>query len=147
VNLLVAGGLLILGVLFLVALVFVLRSEPNAKESISVPPPIPAEPEEAKTQSAATEPSSTVETQLTPDEGTAPVDAAHTAPVAMREQHPLANGQFYEMVNELRSMHRQTQELEQRLSTLIDMAQRVEQTQNGCFPIEEQDLSDNQAAH
>jgi hypothetical protein len=140
VNLLVAGGLLILGVLFLVALVFVLRSEPNAKEGVSVPPPIPAEPEEAKTQSAAAaEPSSTAETQLTPDEG--------TAPVAMREQHPLANGQFYEMVNELRSMHRQTQELEQRLSTLIDMAQRVEQTQNGRFPIEEQDLSDNQAAN
>ena len=137
-NLLVAVGLLVLGVLFLVALVFVLRSEPTKKESVSETPPIStAQEEPKKTYNLADEPASTVETRFTPDVGTVPVAEKQ----AVNERYPLAHGQFYELVNELRSMRTQTQELEHRLDTLIDMAQRVEQAQNGRFPIEEQDES------
>ncbi|MBV9615075.1 MAG: hypothetical protein JO031_06455 [Ktedonobacteraceae bacterium] len=66
-----------------------------------------------------------------------------------REWHPLANGQFYELVNELRSMRSQAQELESRFGTLIDMAQRFEQAQNRRFPLGEQtsDPSDPQTTH
>ncbi len=142
-NLLVAGGLLILGVLFLVALVFVLRSEPDTKESTSISPPLSTEQEEAKTYSTADEPAPTVETQLTPADGTSPIAGKQ----AVSERYPPANGQFYELVNELRNMRSQTQELEQRLSALIDMAQKVEQGQNGCSPIEEETSSETQGTH
>ncbi len=134
-NQLIAGGLLVLGVLFLVALVFVIRSEPATQESADVPPPVPTEQEEPKIQSTTDEASSTIEAPFTPGENALlPVTENH----AVTEWYPLADGQFYEMVNELRSMRNQAQELEHRLSALIDMAQRVEQTQNGYFPIEEQ---------
>ncbi len=137
-NPLVAGGLLILGILFLVVLVFVLRSEPDTKESTSVPPQVSTEQEEPKTRSTADETPFTIETQFTPDEDTLSV----TENQAVSEWYPLADGQFYELVKELRSMRSQAQELEHRLSTLIDVVQRVEQAQNGRFPVEDQASSD-----
>ena len=63
--------------------------------------------------------------------------------------YPLAHGQSYELVNELRSMRSQAQELEARFGGLIEMAQRFEQAQNSRFPHEEQapDASGPQTTH
>jgi hypothetical protein len=150
VNVLVAGGLLVLGVLFLVALVFVIRSEPTIKESTSapnipdVPPPMSTEKQGPKVQSTtAIAPSPMAGIQSAPDKDASSV--AENRPVG--DWYPLANGQFYELVNELRSMHLQAQELEHRLAALVDMAQRVEQTQKRRFPGEEQAPSDTQSTH
>jgi hypothetical protein len=133
-NLLVAGGLLLFGVVALVAVVFVIRSEPATKESVSVPPPVPAEQGEPEIQAVADEPSSSGETLDTPQEETTPVAENQ----ALNEWQPLANGQLYELKNELRSLHDQAQELAHRLKTMVDMVERVEQAQNGRFPVEGQ---------
>jgi hypothetical protein len=130
---LVAGGLLVLGVIFLVAVFFVVRSEPNTQTNTNRPQPAPAdtdtEQEDVKTPDAP-------DTSLFPIEGPPSLNES-AAPVVdtsmSSEWHPLANEQLYELVSELRSMRSQTQELEQRLSTLIDMVQPVDQA-NGNIP-------------
>jgi hypothetical protein len=118
----VAGGLFVLGVIFLVAVVFIIRSEPDIQESTNMPQSAPTELEEVKTPAAP-------DTSIFPIEASFPLDAS-TAPVVdngiSSEWHPLANEQLYELVNELRSIRSQAQELEQRLSTLIDMVQQVD---------------------
>jgi hypothetical protein len=131
---LVAGGLLVLGVIFLVAVFFVVRSEPTIQANTNGPQPASAdtdtEQEDIKTPDAP-------DTSIFPIEGPPSLNES-AAPVvdtsmSSSEWHPLANEQLYELVNELRSMRSQTQELEQRLSTLIDMVQPVDQA-NGNIP-------------
>jgi hypothetical protein len=131
-NLLVAGGLLLFGVIALVAVVFVIRSEPATTESISVPPPVPTEQGEPETHAVADEQASSEEVPSTPEEETTLVAENHAA----HEWQPLANGQLSALKNELRSLHEQTQGLEHRLQSLIDMVENIEQAQNGRFPVE-----------
>lgn len=121
-NLLAVGGLLALGVLALVALVFVIRDGSGKETNVSVLPPIPAEQEVSTTHPVADE-SSTV-TQSTPelDQSAAPI--AEELPVD--EWHQSTNGQYYEIVNELRNVRGQVRELEHRLSELVDMVERDE---------------------
>ncbi|MBV9259211.1 MAG: hypothetical protein JO215_14445 [Ktedonobacteraceae bacterium] len=140
-NLLVAVGLLVLGVLFIVALVFVIRSEPATKEEASVPPLEPSRP----THSTASAPLSPVGTQPIVDKSA--MQIAENQPAS--GWYPLAHGQSYELVNELRSMRSQAQELEARFGALIEMAQRFDQAQNSRFPHEEQalDSSGPQTTH
>ncbi|MBA2396304.1 MAG: hypothetical protein H0V70_26555 [Ktedonobacteraceae bacterium] len=126
-NLLVAGGLLLFGVIALVAVVFVIRSEPATKEAISVPPPVPTEQEEPETHAIADESLSSEEVPGTPDKETMLVAENH----AINEWQPLASGQLYELKNELRSLHEQAQGLEQRLQNLVHMIERIEQGQDG----------------
>ena len=52
---------------------------------------------------------------------------------------PMLNGQFHEFVDELRGLHQQAWELEQRLSVLTQMVDRVERTQANRISIEEDD--------
>lgn len=144
-NLLIAGGLLLFGVVALVAVVFVIRSEPVTQESTSVPPPVPIEQGEPETPTVADEPSSSGETPDASQEETILV----TENQALNEWQSLANGQIYELKNELRSLHEQAQGLAYRLKTLVDMVERVEQAQNGRFPVEGQssDAASTQAVH
>jgi hypothetical protein len=133
-NLLVVGGLFLFGVVALVAVVFVIRSEPATKEGISVPPPVPTEQGEPETPAVADDPSSSGETLDTPQGETTLVAENQ----ALNEWQSLANGQLYELKNELRGLHDQAQELAYRLKTMVDMVERVEQAQNGRFPVEGQ---------
>ncbi len=132
-NLLVVGGLFIIGILALVSLVFVIRSETAAQKSVNMPPPVPTEQEEPEIDTIADQPSPAGEVPSTADEETTLV-GNH----AVDEWQPLVNGQLYELKNELRSLHGQAQGLEQRLKTIVDMVERIEQAQNGRFPIEGQ---------
>lgn len=126
-NLLVAVGLLLFGVIALVAVVFVIRSEPATKEGVTVPPPVLTEQEEPETHAVADEAPSSEEVPGTPDEETTLVTENH----AINEWQPLASGQLYELKNELRSLHEQAQGLEQRLQNLVHMIERIEQSQDG----------------
>ena len=141
-NLLVVGGLFIIGVLALVALVFVIRGEKVTQESSNVPPPVPTEQGEPEIHTIADEPSSSAEVPDMADEETTPVVGNHV----MDEWQPLVDGQLYELKNELRSLHEQAQGLEQRLKTIVDMVERIEQAQNGRFPIEGSDTVNTHAA-
>ena len=133
-DLLVAGGLFLFGVVALVAVVFVIRSEPAPKESVNVPPPVPIEQEEPKTPAIADEHLSSGETLNSPQGDATLVAENH----ALNEWQPLANGQLYELKNELRSLHDQAKELAYRLKTMVEMVERVEQAQNERFPVEVQ---------
>lgn len=140
-NLLVVGGLFIIGVLALVALVFVIRGETAAQKSSNVPPPVPTKQGEPEMHTIADEPSSSEEVPGTADEETTLV-GKHT----VDEWQPLISGQLYELKNELHSLHEQAQGLEQRLRTIVDMVERIEQAQNGRFPIEGSDTVNTHSA-
>jgi hypothetical protein len=134
VNLLIAGGLLIIGVIALVALVFVIRSESITEESESVPPPVPTRQQEVPEADA------TPSTVPTPPVSDTSVTSTSDKQVTSTWQ-PLANGQFYELKNELQSLHGQAQELEYRIRTLVDMLEHVEQDQNEHSSSEERPSS------
>lgn len=131
-NLLVTGGLLIIGVIALVALVFVIRSEPVTKESASIPPPVPTEQEASEKRADVDESSATMQVPPTPNMNAIPSSDEQPASA----WQPLANEQFYELKNELHSLHGQAQEFEYRIRTMVEMVERVEQVQNGRLPIE-----------
>ena len=58
------------------------------------------------------------------------------------------NGQFHELASEVRTLHQQASQLEQRLSILTEMVDHIERTQGGRFTIEEETAptSDNTLA-
>ena len=58
------------------------------------------------------------------------------------------NGQFHELASEIRTLHQQASQLEQRLSILTQMVDHIERTQGGRFSIEEETAptSDNSLA-
>jgi len=141
VNLLVVGGLFIIGVLALVALVFVIRGETAAQKSSNVAPPVPTKQGEPAIHTIADEPSSSGEVA-----GTAGEETASVGNHAIDEWQPLVNEQLYELKNELRGLHEQAQGLEQRLRTIVDMVERIEQAQNGRFPIEGSDTVNTHSA-
>ena len=58
------------------------------------------------------------------------------------------NGQFHELASEIRTLHQQASQLEQRLSILTEMVDHIERTQGGRISIEEETAptSDNTLA-
>ncbi len=58
------------------------------------------------------------------------------------------NGQFMELASEIRTLHQQAWQLEQRLSILTEMVDHIERTQGGRISIEEEShrTSDNTLA-
>ena len=157
-DILIIGGLLVIGVGALVALFFVLRDggTAQAKTPAAVPqtareaPPTPAEPEPQPERSdAVASPTAEVtpvpKTRTVPLEVT-PVSEARTVPVAetavqdgataahqvYEREQPLRvhlNGQFHELTQGLRSLQQQATEMEQRLSSLNQMLEGIERNQ------------------
>lgn len=121
-NLLIIGGMLALGLLALVGAVFLAMGERQAKT------PSPAA--TAKTTQSPKQPSNIPAAQ--------PPATAETLP-AVRDETPLAlNGQYHELVDELRILHEHAIELEQRLSVLTGIADHIEHTQANHINIEEE---------
>jgi len=136
VSLLIVGGLFIVAVLAIVVMIFVLRGEPdtNATASAPSPKPLAAEQNEPATQkTSASKPSVAAQTAPVPTEDftTGPEDPQTD------EWNPVANGQFHELANELRTLHQQAQEFEYRLSVLRDMIERIEYARHNHMTIEE----------
>ena len=48
------------------------------------------------------------------------------------------NGQFHELASEIRTLHQQASQLEQRLSILTEMVDHIERAQGGRISIEEE---------
>ncbi|GAC1468396.1 MAG: hypothetical protein PVS3B3_11810 [Ktedonobacteraceae bacterium] len=142
-NILIVGGLLIIGVGALVALFFVLRSgntaQANAREAIpqtarEVPPIYePAsqlEQPHVETQTRVDTPA--LATRTVPVVETTIPDGIAAHPVHGTEQ-PLRvrlNGQFHELAHGLRSLQQQATEMEQRLSSLNQMLETIERDQH-----------------
>ena len=126
-NLLIIGGLLALGLLAIVGAVFLAMGERRA---------------------AAPSPSATARTTqpLKQPAGapTAKMPATKETLPAVREETQLVlNGQSHELTNELRtlheirSLHEQAWQLEQRLSALTEIADHLEHAQVGSISVEE----------
>ena len=140
-NILIVGGLLILGIAAILGAVVLvisdqrketartnsLKLDSDARSSVPTVPQIPPAqkelvPPQSVTATTATRPNrpSTARTSLTlnsrQDEGI--------------EKLPVLNGQFHELANEIRSLHQQAWQLEQRLSVLTEMVNHVEHSQD-----------------
>jgi TolA-binding protein len=135
VSLLIIGGLFALGVVAILAAVLLGISEQrreNARaNAASAPVSLPVE-----QHTASLPPVSATMTTARPtiplDRPTARLD--HEEPAAL----PALNGQFHELADEIRELHQQAWDLEQRLSTLTDTINRIERRQNGHTSIEEE---------
>ena len=153
---LIIGGAFAVAILAIVGIVLLARSESNAsaraKEAerehdnrLTEPTvslrqtrklaPMPDEDEEK------TEPAST----MAPPSLAASVPAASAASDdtmfngdTMREIAPRLNGQFHELVAELRTLHMQAEEIQRRLGVLYDIVEHVERTQSEHVPFDEE---------
>ncbi len=108
-NLLIIGGLLVLAVVTILGAFLLSRSgEANGAATKTTPAlQVPSQP--STPPALATEASSA---------------AAH------RQHQSLLSGQFYEMADEIRTLHQQAWQLEQRLSALSEMVNQIELTRN-----------------
>jgi hypothetical protein len=150
VNLLIIGGLFVLAVVAILGAILLSRGETNGSASKSTdvtgPPeqtnlisrsgPAAAPAADSTTQAAQTaylaEPGAG--TSYTPPPSVE--SAASYAPTADRLAQPLLNGQFHELAGEIRTLHQQAWQLEQRLSALSEMINQVERSQ-GSYAAEE----------
>ena len=146
-DILIIGGLLVIGVGALIALFFVLRggNAQQAKAPEAVPqtarevPPTPMPEPEHQPQAEQIRVTAPMQ-EITPLSEARTVPAAETAvqdgttttqPVYEKEQ-PLRvhlNGQFHELTHGLRSLQQQATEMEQRLSSLNQMLETIERNQ------------------
>ncbi len=146
-DILIIGGLLVIGVGALIALFFVLRGGNSAQAKVpeAVPqtareaPPTPAPAPEQPPQAEHTRVTTPMqEVAPLPEARTVPVaeavvqDGATTAHPIYEKEQPLRvhlNGQFHELTHGLRSLQQQATDMEQRLSSLNQMLEGIERNQ------------------
>ncbi len=140
-NLLIFAGLLVVGLLAILGIVWAIRSESSAAQSVlasSTPtaattPTVPTSLEKTavstQTHRAAEEPPSVTETFP----GTREVERSLDSE---EESFPMSNGQLQELVSQLQTLHQQSQELERRLSVLTNMVEHIQRSQNSHLSIE-----------
>ena len=132
---LIIGGLFALALLAIVGLAFLLRSEPRTPKV----PVTRVDNEPLKMSETAQIASAGAPTQPglpAPKEDIAP--SVRTIPLQQHVQRfPLANGQFHKLSDELHALHTQAQEIEQRLSVLSEMIERIEHDQRQYTSVDE----------
>lgn len=134
-NTLIIGGLFALAVIAIIALVFVLRSEPRIPKvpitKVGNEPLQVSETAQIAAGGAPTQPSLPA-----PKEEAVPVQ---TVPVRPEVQHfPVANGQFHKLSVELHALHQQAQNIEHRLSILTETIERIEHDQSHYVGVDEE---------
>jgi|GEM_PF-6917309 len=132
---LIIGGLLVIGIAALIALFFVLRSNPNSAQSgpqVARAFPVTPQPDLSVLQDKQEPPVIQERTvplaQATPVEQVLPVTDT-TAHAVYDGEQPLKmrlNGQFYELANGLRTLQQQATDMEQRLGSLTKMIENIE---------------------
>jgi hypothetical protein len=147
VNLLIIGGLLAVGIVAILGAILIGMSEQRAETQRNAHTNQPASIEHntstplATGQPAASQPVVTgklVEDSLSSRPKT-PADNA-----LMRREDasfPILNGQFHELAGEIRTLHEQAWQLEQRLSFLTKMVDHIEQSPGKRLTIEEENTS------
>ena len=134
-SFLIIGGLLAFAVLAIVVAVILTIGEQRTEKArlsaatTSLPPAI----------EQPTEVSRSVRRTVPLNRQTFPVAVEKPIRTSEDEQiAPALNGQFHEFAAELRSLHQQAWELEQRLHGLTEMVDRIEESQNNHISIEEE---------
>jgi hypothetical protein len=138
VTLLIIGGLLAVALLAILGAVFLgvtdqraAKAQTNASVIVSSPGTIPLV-EQSSAANRATE-RTAVQRQNLPPTAEKPLT---TTPG--RQQQYALNGQFHELAVELQTLYQHAWELERRLRTLAEVADRIEKTQNNQISTEEE---------
>lgn len=133
-SLLIIGGLFALGVVAILGAVLLGISEQrreNARANALAAQTLPVG-EQTSSLPPTSAPVTTARPTIPLDRPAALLD--HEEPAAL----PALNGQFHELADEIRELHQQAWDLEQRLSTLNETIARIERRQNGHTSIEEE---------
>lgn len=134
-NLLIIGGLLVVAAAALIGAVLIGISEQR---------------NERARNASLRQPASTASNDLATHKLVeAPATRESNLPSRGEKQHISSlNGQFHELASEIRTLHQQASQLQQRLSILTEMVDHIESTQDGRISIEEEaaPASDNTLA-
>ena len=144
-NLLIIGGLLVVAAAAIIGAVLIGMSEQRAEtaRNASLKQPISTASSDMTTRKLVEEPTTTA------SRPNFPTTRESNLPSRGEDQGLSSlNGQFHELVSEIRTLHQQALQLEQRLSILTEMVDHIERTQGGRFSIEEETTptSDNTLA-
>lgn len=138
-NLLIFGGLLVVGLLAILGIVWAIRSEPTARRDAPVPStPAAAAPTVSLSLEKNTAPPQTRGVTVNPVTVTqTPPGTREVEQPITEEPLPLSNGQLHELMTQLQTLHQQSQEFERRLSILTNMVEHIQRSQNGRLSIDE----------
>ena len=142
-NLLIIGGLLVVAAAAIIGAVLIGISEQRTERArnASLKQPTSTASSDLATRKLVEEPTTTRPNLPTTRESNLP---------SRGEDQRLSslNGQFHELASEVRTLHQQASQLEQRLSILTEMVDHIERTQGGRISIEEEiaPTSDNTLA-
>jgi hypothetical protein len=130
VNLLIIGGLLAVGLLAIIGAVLLGISEQRAEETRRNSEPAPALPANRNP---------TIKLRPVEEAANSRATATETTLATVEREQGLSrlNGQFNELVGEIRSLHQQAQNLERRLGVLTEMVDHIERTQSNRTNVEE----------
>jgi hypothetical protein len=145
VNLLIIGGLLVVAAAAIIGAVLIGMSEQRTQRSrnASLKQPTSTATSDLATHKLIEEPTTTT------SRPNLPTTRESNLPSRGEDQRLSSlNGQFHELASEVRTLHQQASQLEQRLSILTEMVDHIERTQGGHFSIEEETspTSDNTLA-
>ncbi len=135
-TLFIIGGLLIIALLAILGSVFLsvsdqraTKAQANGSVSVGSPATLPL----VESSSAANRASERIPSQNL----TSTVERSAN-PLATDQQQYALNGQFHELTIELQTLYQHASELERRLRTLTDIADRIEKTQSNQISTEQQ---------
>ena len=143
VNLLIIGGLLAVAAVAIIGAVLIGISEQRAETARNArsKQPAPTISGDLAERKRVEEPALLRSNSSTP--------RGSNLPTVGEDQHLSSlNGQFRELAGEIRTLHQQAWQLEQRLSILTEMVDHIEQTQDGRIRVEDEShpASDNTLA-
>ncbi|MBA2284421.1 MAG: hypothetical protein H0W02_02955 [Ktedonobacteraceae bacterium] len=132
-NILILGGLMLIGLAAIIGVVLLIISEPRKKAAI------PVRTVEARPSKGPAPQANALETPASPKQNyPVPREAALSTDA---QQFARLNGQFHELAISLRALHEQSSELEQRLGNLANVFERIEESPQYRVNIKEEDLS------
>ena len=148
-NILILVGLLLVGIAAIIGLVLVgfsdqrkettqsttLKQEHEIRAPVPVAPAQPLHPSEPKEIVSSKQ--LAVPTVTRPNRSSTGLPSLTTLEGV--QNHPTLNGQFYELANEIRSLHQQASQFDQRLSILTEMINHLEGSQSENFDLDKSD--------
>ena len=143
-NLLIVGGLLVVGILAILGLVFVMMGEGRARaastlRSQEAQASLPSQQSRQAVHTASEASARAVSQAASPLTEPASVSTAPTISVPAKMQVASSmNGQFHELSTEIHRLHQQVQEIEHRLSVLTNMVDSIERGQRDYSDIEDE---------
>ena len=135
-TLLIIGGLLIIAILAILGAIFLSRTDQRAARAqagtvtVSTSGAIPL-----VQQSSTANPASV--SSAAPSHNVPSTSERAASPTMAGQQYTL-NGQFHELTVELQTLYQHAWELERRLRTLTDIADRIEKTQSSQISTEQE---------